>query len=58
VLQSVLDLEEGVEPIGATSDPVSRGSVSVMPLPASVWMLLASVAGLAFIGYRRRSREI
>ena len=58
VLQSVLDLEEGVEPNGATSGPASSGSVSVMPLPASVWMLLASVAGLAFIGYRRRSREI
>ena len=33
----------------------SGDNLAVMPLPASVWMLLASMVGLAFIGIRRRS---
>jgi hypothetical protein len=27
--------------------------VMAMPLPASVWMLMAAVAGLGVLGYRR-----
>ena len=27
--------------------------VMAMPLPASVWMLMAAIAGLGFLGYRR-----
>jgi hypothetical protein len=30
-------------------------TVTVMPVPPSVWMLLGAIAGLGFVGYRRRA---
>ena len=45
------------EPDGTATEGAGDGSVSVMPLPASVWMLLASIAGLVVLGHHRRSRS-
>lgn len=39
----------------ANVDAAPGETIAAMPLPASVWMLMASMVGLAFIGFRRRS---
>lgn len=55
---SITDRALDVEPIlpAADVDTITGGeTIAALPLPASVWMLMASMIGLAFIGFRRRS---
>jgi hypothetical protein len=59
-LLALLDQEEqrAEPPTGAIVDSANNGSVTVAPLPASVWMLLASIAGLLTLRVRRHAGHV
>ena len=43
-----------VEYVTGYGQPIQRGSVTVIPEPAAVVMLLSGLAGLGVLGWRRR----
>jgi len=54
--QTVLQDNVGGAPVSLSGDPriPNSPSISSVPLPASLWVLLSALAGLLFIGSRRK----